>query len=299
MEQICAHFGITRQAHYQKVKREQQREIETLLILEMVRQIRRKHPRMGGRKLQVKLSPMLAAEGLKIGRDGLFTLLRQANMLVQRRTKPRRTTIPGLWRTPNLLPGMSITRPNQVWVSDITYVETETQPFVYLFVVMDLYSRYIVGWQVSDSLAASGALSALQQAIQQCHRSDQDLIHHSDHGVQYTCHDYLNTLSDHHIRPSMGAIGNCYENAFAERVIGTLKGEYGLDRRIPNLMIVQKLAEEAIFLYNTDRPHQALSYAFPSQVYHDTGSNSPPVIIPFWEESFMSPISSVFHCPNT
>jgi len=282
MEQICIHFGITRQAHYQLVKREREKEREALIIMEMVRQIRRRHPRMGGRKLQVKLNPMLAAEGLKIGRDGLFTLLRQADMLVQRRRKLRRTTIPGLWRTPNLLPGMNITRPNQVWVSDITYVETETQPFVYLFVVMDLYSRYIVGWQVSDSLAASGALTALQQAIQQCHRSGQNLIHHSDHGVQYTCHDYLETLRSHDIRPSMGAIGNCYENAFAERVIGTLKGEYALDRRIPNLTIVRNLVEEAIFLYNTDRPHQALSYAFPAQVYRESISNSLPVCIPFF-----------------
>lgn len=289
MEAICAYFGITRQAHYQMVKREQQRAKEELLILEMVRQIRRKHPRMGGRKLQVKLSPMLAAEGLKIGRDSLFALLGRENMLVQRRKRQRRTTIPGLWRTPNLLPGLTITRPNQVWVSDITYVETETQPFVYFFVIMDLYSRYIVGWHVSSSLAASGALSALQLAILHCNCFNLDLIHHSDHGVQYTCHNYLNTLSQHNIRPSMGAIGNCYENAFAERVIGTLKGEYGLDRRIPDRFIAQKLAEEAVFLYNTDRPHQALGYAFPAQVYASSACNSPPISFTFLKESFYEP----------
>jgi putative transposase len=281
MDMICAHFGITRQAHYQMTKREQQREKEALLILEMVRQIRRKHPRMGVRKLHVKLCPMMAAEGLKMGRDGLFRLLRQADMLVSRRKKRRRTTIPGIWRTPNLLPGLTITRPNQVWVSDITYVETEIQPFVYLFLIMDLYSRYILGWHVSDSLAASGALTALQHAIQQSHLSDQDLIHHSDHGVQYTCHNYLNTLNDHHIRPSMGAIGNCYENAFAERVIGTLKGEYGLDRRLPDLLTVSILVREAIFLYNTDRPHLALGYAYPASVYFDSTSKLPSIILPY------------------
>jgi putative transposase len=286
MDMICAHFGITRQAHYQMAKRELQREKEAVLILEMVRQIRRKHPRMGGRKLHVKLSPMMAAEGLKIGRDGLFRLLRQADMLVPRRKKRRRTTIPGMWRTPNLLPGLTITHPNQVWVSDITYVETELQPFVYLFVIMDLYSRYILGWHVSDSLAASGALTALQHAIQQSHLSDQDLIHHSDHGVQYTCYNYLDTLSDHNIRPSMGAIGNCYENAFAERVIGTIKGEYGLDRRLPDLMTVWNLAREAIWLYNTDRPHLALDYAYPAQVYFDSLCNSPSIIFPSFKESF-------------
>lgn len=283
---ICAHFGITRQAHYQMVKRERQKEKEALLILEMVRQIRRKHPRMGGRKLQIKLSPMLAAEGLKIGRDGLFTLLRQADMLVQRRKKQRRTTLPGLWRTPNLLPGLVITHPNQVWVSDITYLETEWQSFVYLFVIMDLYSRYIVGWHVSDSLAAFGALIALQQAIHQCDDFSLGLIHHSDHGVQYTCHDYLDTLRNHRIRPSMGAIGNCYENAYAERLIGTLKGEYGLDWRLADLLAARNLADEAVFLYNTDRPHQALDYAYPSQVYFHPVCNSSPVRIPFFKEVF-------------
>jgi putative transposase len=286
MDTICTHFGITRQAHYQMTRRVRQREKDAVVILEMVRQIRRKHPRMGVRKLQVKLGPMLAAEGLKMGRDGLFTLLRQADMLVQRRKKGRRTTLPGFWRTLNLLPGLTITKPNQVWVSDITYVETALQPFVYLFMIMDLYSRYIVGWHVSNSLAASGALTALQQAIHHCPLLTHELIHHSDHGVQYTCHDYLFTLSSHKIRPSMGAVGNCYENAFAERVIGTLKGEYGLDRRLPNLLTVSKLAREAIFLYNTDRPHQALDFAYPSRVYVDSSCKSPSIVIPFSKESF-------------
>jgi transposase InsO family protein len=290
MEQICAYFGITRQAHYQMMKREQQRAKEELLILEMVRQVRRKHPRMGVRKLYVKIGPMLEAEELKIGRDGLFELLGRADMLVQRRRKQRRTTIPGVWRTPNLLPGLTVMRPNQVWVSDITYLETEVQPFVYLFVIMDLYSRYIVGWHVSVSLAASGALLALNQAIQQCQSPIQNLIHHSDHGVQYTCHDYLDTLSNHNIRPSMGAVGNCYENAFAERVIGTIKGEYGLDRRLADLLVAHELAEEAILLYNTDRPHQALSYAYPSQVYYQSVCNSPSVSIPLFKESFNIPV---------
>jgi putative transposase len=289
MDRICAHFGITRQAHYQRVRRAQQSEKEALLILEMVRQIRRKHPRMGVRKLHVKLSPMLAAERLKIGRDGLFLLLRQADMLVKRRKKGRRTTVPGLWRTPNLLPGLTITKPDQVWVSDITYVETETQPFVYLFMIMDLYSRYILGWHISASLAASGALTALQQAIQIAPRSAQDLIHHSDHGVQYTCHDYLNTLRSHQIRPSMGAVGNCYENAFAERVIGTLKGEYGLDHRLPDLSAVSKLTREAIFLYNTDRPHQALDFDYPVRVYSDSSCESRPIYISFFKEAFSLP----------
>jgi hypothetical protein len=105
MDQICTQFGITRQAHYQKVQREKQQQVIDEIILEMVRQVRRKHPRQGTRKLLDRIQPMLAAEGLQIGRDGLFSLLREREMLVQPKKGYRRTTSPGHWRTPNLLPG--------------------------------------------------------------------------------------------------------------------------------------------------------------------------------------------------
>jgi transposase InsO family protein len=286
MAWICAHFEITPQAHYQMQQREEGRQRENMLILEMVRQIRRKHPRMGGRKLAFKLEPMLAAEGLHLGRDRLFDLLREADLLVQRRKSYRRTTIPGLWRTPNLLPGMTISQPNQVWVSDLTYLETETQPFVYLFLLMDLYSRFIVGWHVSDSLAASGALSTLQTSLRPFQGACENLIHHSDHGVQYTSYAYLETLQQNGIRPSMGEVGNCYDNAFAERVIGTLKGEYGLDILLTNIFQAQQMSGEAIRLYNTDRPHLALDYAIPQEVYFGS-QTALPVIIPALEEDLI------------
>jgi transposase InsO family protein len=161
MDRICAQFGITRQAHYQKLKRETQRHFKDEIVMEMVRQVRRKHPRMGTRKLLFKMRPMLEADSLKVGRDRLFSLLRERDMLVQRKKAYRRTTIPGYWRTPNLLPGMMISQPNQVWVSDITYLEVEDGRFAYLFLLMDLFSRFIVGWQVAKSLAADGAVGSL------------------------------------------------------------------------------------------------------------------------------------------
>jgi transposase InsO family protein len=284
MDAICAYYGITRQAHYQMLRREANREREELLVLELVRQIRRKHPRMGGRKLLVKLEPMMSAEGLGIGRDRLFDLLRREDLLVKRCKAQRRTTFSGWWRTPNLLPGLTITRPNQVWVSDITYLETETQPFVYLFLLMDLYSRYLLGWHVSDSLAANGAQRALQMALQQSLGGWQGLIHHSDHGVQYTSSNYLATLSDYTILPSMGEVGNCYDNVFAERVIGTLKGEYRLEDRLTDIFQAEQLSREAVFLYNTDRPHLALNYAVPREVYFGHISTPFPIMIPAQEE---------------
>ena len=284
MNQICDLFDVSRQAHYQKAQREMEQGYQAGLILEMVRQIRRKHPRMGGRKLLYKLEPMLACEGLKMGRDRLFDLLRSQDMLVARKKTYRRTTIPGLWRAPNYLLGLTISRPNQVWVSDITYLELESNHFAYLFVLMDLFSRYIVGWQVASSLSTDGALASLDQALGQLSASPANLIHHSDHGVQYTSHAYVDTLLAHQIQPSMGAVGNCYDNIFAERLIGILKGEYSLDRPFVDYSQVTPAVEEVIVLYNTDRPHLSLNWAVPKEIYFGDRMDVSSVFIPFPEQ---------------
>ncbi|MFZ0531754.1 MAG: IS3 family transposase [Anaerolineales bacterium] len=259
---------------------EDERHSKDEIVLEMVRQVRRKHPRMGGRKLLFKIQPLLTAEGMQIGRDGLFELMRREDLLVKQRKTYRRTTIPGLWRAPNLLPGLTISHPNQVWVCDITYLEVEISHFAYLFVLMDLYARYILGWHVSTSLAADGALSSLKMALS--HRSSDitDLIHHSDHGVQYTNHAYMNALLDHNINPSMGAIGNCYDNIFAERLIGILKSEYRLDTCFMNFTQVNLAVKEVVHLYNSDRPHLSLNLAVPQEVYSGHRSDVPSIAIP-------------------
>jgi transposase InsO family protein len=268
MDVICKQFGISRQAHYQKRQRLSQRQVEEAVILELVRQIRRKHAKQGTRKLLSKLQPMLAAEGLKIGRDRLFELLGRENLLVHPTKRRRRTTIAGVLRMPNLLLGLEIERPNQVWVGDITYVDLENGKFAYLFLLMDLYSRFLLGWHVADNLLAEGARLCLQKALEHGPAGDLHPIHHSDHGVQYTSHGYLETLSLHGLRPSMGAVGNCYDNIYAERVIGTLKNEYRLGDCFVDMEQLQQLVPEAIYLYNYDRPHLSLDMLTPAQVYH-------------------------------
>jgi len=281
MDLICGQFGVSRQAHYQKRSREVIRQAADEITLELVRQVRRKHPRMGARKLLFKIKPLLADHGLQIGRDRLFELLRSQDLLVERPKTYRRTTIPGLWRTPNLLPGMLISHPNQVWVCDITYLEVEVGRFAYLFLLMDLYARFILGWHVANSLVTEGALASLQMALQYRSASPpQSLIHHSDHGVQYTSHAYMNTLLRHHIRPSMGAVGNCYDNIFAERVIGILKGEYYLADRFVDQPQVDLAVHQAVHLYNSDRPHLALNMATPQDVYFGRCQYSPSLVIP-------------------
>jgi len=282
--QICEHFGITRQAHYQKRMRELEREKDNQIVLEMVRQVRRKHPRMGTRKLLMKIQPMLHAEGLSIGRDRLFELLRGRDLLVQRKKSYRRTTIPGLYRAPNLLPGLIISQPNQVWVCDITYLNLQQGRFAYLFVLMDLFSRYIVGWHVSSSLATEGAVTSLEMALSCLPKITSPLIHHSDHGVQYTSRVYTEALLQNDILPSMGAVGNCYDNIFAERLIGILKGEYLLDQPFASIHQVPTAVEEAVYLYNSDRPHLSLNMAYPSDVYRGKSMDVPVLAIPIGEE---------------
>lgn len=280
MDQICAQFGITRQAHYQQVKRKGQWQVEAEIILEMVRQVRRKHPRMGTRKLLFKIQPMLAVDGLQMGRDRLFSLLREHDMLVWPKKAFRCTTIPGCLRTPNLLLGLTVSQPNQVWVCDITYLEVEASRFAYLFLLMDLFSRFIIGWHVANSLTADGAVHSLRMALKQLPETERKLIHHSDHGVQYTSRPYMEILNQNGIRPSMGEVGNCYDNAFAERVIGTLKNEYYLNTRFADHRQVHFAAREAIHNYNTDRPHLSLSMAVPYDVYFGIRQEVPSVTIP-------------------
>ena len=264
---LCQAQGITRQAYYQE---QQQRAWETerdARVLSLVRMVRCRHPQMGTRKLLVRLQPQLAQEGLRIGRDHLFALLGAADLLVRRERQPRRTTWAGTLRVPNRVAGLQITRINQVWVTDITYLQLQNGRFVYLFVVMDLFSRAILGAVLAPTLEAQYALVALQQAHQRAHTAVRGLIHHSDHGVQYTSHDYQDWLSAHGIAASMGEVGNSYDNAYAERVIGILKQEYGLAFAFVDEAQARQAATEGVYLYNHERPHQALAYAYPMDVY--------------------------------
>ena len=213
----------------------------------------------------VKIRPELAAAGLDIGRDKFFALLRSRELLVPAPRRTRRTTWAGQQRFPNLLAVAELTAPQQAWVGDITYLETE-QGFCYLSLLTDAYSRYIVGFDVSKSLAADSAQRALSRAIAQAKPPLTGLIHHSDHGSQYTSAAYCKLLHQAGIRASMGAVGNCYDNALAERMNGILKLEYALDSRFLDYQQACTATVEAVWLYNHERPHLALHYQTPVPV---------------------------------
>ena len=271
-------FGVSRQAHYQKKEREEERALQEALIVTRVREIRQELPRIGGRKLLYLLREPLHELGISIGRDRFFTLLATHDLLIEVKRKPTRTTFPGGVRSENLLASTAITGINQALVADITYIATEKR-YHYLALVTDLYSRMILGWDLSDSLSLEGALRTMQMAIGHIRtRGGQtsNMIHHSDHGAQYTSRDYLALLDKAGIRPSMGAVGNAYDNAVAERVNGILKLEFALDQRFPDAHSARRAVSQAIHLYNTKRPHLALKYATPAQVYYQAGTVSSP-----------------------
>ena len=266
MSEICGWYEISRQAHYQLKRRQAQQQQQAEQILDLVRQMRQRHKRLGTRKLYHLLQPELHKRGLKIGRDRFFDLLRAHDLLVRPKKRAYRTTWAGTWRCENLLAETLITRPNQVWVCDITYIATE-QGFVYLALVTDLYSRRVMGYDLSASLSLDGAARAVQMAIAQADQPLAGLIHHSDHGVQYTSGPYRALLKHHRIRSSMGEVGNCYDNAVAERMNGILKLEYGLDETFVDLAQAHRAVEQAVWLYNHERPHLALHYQKPYHVY--------------------------------
>lgn len=265
--QLCGWYGISRQAHYQMKRRQEQQAQEGEEVLEMVRAIRRQHPRMGGRKLYYKIQPEMEQRDIHLGRDRFFDLLRKHNLLIRPRKRRYRTTWPGKWRCENLLASADITRPNQAWVCDLTYIATENG-FAYLALVTDLYSRRILGYDLSRSLSQEGATRALQMAIVQAGQPLEGLIHHSDHGVQYASIQYRQLVAEHGIRSSMGEVGNCYDNAVAERVNGILKLEYGLDATFVDFVQAQLAVTQAVWLYNHERPHLALDFRTPMYVYH-------------------------------
>lgn len=264
---VCACFGVTRDAYYKLCRRVSRRAAEEERVVELVREERALQPRVGTRKLHVALRVQLDVEGIRMGRDRLFALLRERGLLVAPRRAACRTTNSRhrFHRYGNLIRGLEVTRPNQVWVSDITYLRT-ANGFCYLALVTDLYSRRVIGHDVSDSLELAGCLRALKRALQVA-RPAPGLIHHSDRGVQYCSAAYTDCLLSHGILPSMTQENHCYENAVAERVNGILKDEFFLDQPFPSTLLARKAVDQAVSIYNSKRLHVSLGFKTPDDVF--------------------------------
>ena len=262
---------MSRQNYYARKRRRKKRAVKEDVILSLVREERRLQPRLGGRKLLVRIRPRLEAAGAEVGRDRFFAFLRDHDLLVKPKPKKPKTT-----QSRHSLPvygnravETETSGPHQVWVADITYVRTE-EGFVYASVIMDRHTRVIVGAHMGDTLETAGCLAALEKALKTLPKGASPL-HHSDRGCQYCSHAYVERLHEKGLSVSMTEVFHCYENAHAERVIGTLKQEYELDAIFRTKADAEKAFYQAVYLYNHCRPHRSLGYRTPMEVHQAGG----------------------------
>jgi transposase InsO family protein len=267
ISEICSIFDLTRDAYYKFQKRKIKKNAIAKKVLDLVKQERIDLPRGGTRKIYKAIKPTFNGLKIKLGRDTLFDILRDHNLLISKKKASCKTTdsYHHFHKYNNLLKDMEVTKPNQVWVSDITYIRT-VNGFCYLALITDLYSRKIVGYDISDTLELTGCLRALKMALWQA-RPAGGLVHHSDRGVQYCSHQYVEELKKRGILISMTEENHCYENAVAERVNGILKDEFYLDQCFFSLDHACKAAKNAIEIYNSKRLHLSLGYKTPNSVF--------------------------------
>ena len=164
---------------------------------------------------------------------------------------------------------LSLTRPNQLWVSDITYIRTGND-FSYLSLITDAYSHKIVGWAVEETLHTKGPLAALNMATKTLQKGKKSLIHHSDRGLQYCCKDYIELLSSHTIQISMTSQGDPGENAIAERINRTIKEEFNC-RAFLTFEQARAAIAKSIQAYNNCRPHASCDYLTPNLAHQQHG----------------------------
>jgi putative transposase len=271
IQTLCSLLGYSRQAFYKFVKHAEKEALQHDLILQEVLSIRKTQKRLGTRKLLFKMEGFMKEHRIEVGRDAMFDLLATHKLLIRkRRRRVPVTTFSDHWmrKYPNLIEEFIPTAPNQLWVSDITYI-TLKDDFAYLSLITDAYSRKIVGFYLSETLSADGCIKALQMALKNNPQLGR-LIHHSDRGSQYCCADYVSILDKHFVKISMTQSGDPLENAIAERVNGILKDEL-LEKIYSNYEQAKQAIAIAISIYNHQRPHSSIDMLTPIEAHLKEG----------------------------
>ena len=256
---MCELGDISRAGLYRFDPEVEQRE-EELDVRDAIRRIALEFPCYG----RPRITAELRRQGWEVNHKRVGRLMREDNLLCIRRRKFVCTTDSnhGLRVYPNLAKKMELTRLDQLWVADITYIRLETE-FIYLAVVLDAFSRRVIGWALGRTLEASLAVQALQMAFRR-RGSVQGLTHHSDRGVQYAAKEYTDLLKEHGVQISMSRKGNPYDNAKCESFIKTLKYEEVYRQEYRDLAEAQASVEKFIEkIYNGKRLHSALGYCSP------------------------------------
>ncbi|WP_017730206.1 IS3 family transposase, partial [Nafulsella turpanensis] len=266
MSSTCSLFGVRRQVYYRAKKAQTNSRQKASVVVEMVKEKRKSMRRLGTRKLYEQLYEPLRQMG--VGRDRLFDILRANHMhIVAKRQYQVTTNSHHRFRKhKNLVEGLEIKRPEQVFVSDITYIGSREHP-MYLALITDAYSKRIMGYNVSDSLNATGAVTALKMALKNRKYKREALIHHSDRGIQYCGNDYQQILQKHSIKCSMTEKYDPYQNAVAERVNGIIKQEFLEGILVRDVELMDKIMKESIQLYNQERPHLSCHMLTPDKMH--------------------------------
>jgi putative transposase len=256
----------------------------------MAKTVRQFLPRSGTRKLQNIMEYSLKNRGINIGRDRLFKIFREAQMLVPRRKRHFFTTNSKhrFYKYPNKAKDLCVTKPEQLWVSDITYIKSK-EGNMYLSLITDAFSRKIMGYHLADHLKATGPIEALKMALKNRSYPTHKLMHHSDKGIQYCCDAYIKLLNDNEIDISMTSKYDPYENAIAERINGTIKNEFELDTTLPDQNYAKREIAKTVRIYNTLRPHLSCGMNTPETIH--LNPNPYPIklkTISPWETIFLN-----------
>lgn len=261
----CRLAGVSRAGYYRYWQKSAPREHDTA-VRDVIQRVALANGRRRGYRYITHL--LRREHGIVVNHKRVRRLMGEDNLLCLRRKAfvPQTTDSRHDWEiVPNLARGLRLSGLDQLWVADITYIRLQEE-FVYLAVILDAFSRRVIGWAMADHLRASLAIDALTMALEERRPAWGSLIHHSDRGVQYACGDYTKLLAAHGIAASMSRVGNPYDNAKAESFMKTLKVEEVDGRLYRNL----KEAEQCIGtfidqIYNKQRLHSALAYRPPAE----------------------------------
>ena len=252
MNQLYKVIGISKQAVYQYATRQNIFEKQLMRLVLEAEDLRKEHPGCGVEKLYSTLKPDF------IGRDRFIEVMMELGYRIRKTKNYKRTTIAGAKYYPNLIKGLKIDRPNQLWQSDITYLPLNGKHYYTVFII-DVYTKKIVGYNVSDNMRATANLKALKMALKNNKAPE---IHHSDRGSQYTYKEYINLLMSHNTQLSMSYSG--LDNAYAERVNRTIKEEYLQYWSPKTFKQLQQCIKKAIDNYNQVRIHKNLPKMSPN-----------------------------------
>lgn len=261
-------MGYSRQYYYKHCKERLLYARHQQTVLTLVQTERKILPMLGGKKIYHQIKPLLQNRSIKMGRDKLFKLLSAYDLLIKPKRRYTITTNSKHWlrKYPNIIKTKQVTAPEQVWVTDITYIKTD-EGNCYLNLVTDAYSRKIMGFAIAKNMNTEEMKKAYEMALINRSFLDTKLVHHSDRGLQYCSHDYVELSLKNNVSISMTENGDPYENALAERMNRTLKEEFGLGSVLNTREQAYQLVAEAVELYNHKRPHLALKMLTPNIVH--------------------------------